>query len=197
MNYPKTLERLIENLSKLQGIGRKTAERLAFNLIKSPNDYILNLSNSILDMKKNIKIDSLCYCLTDLDKCGICNDYKRKQDLICVVKDQQDTFFIEKSGYNGLYHVLGGLISPLDGVAAEDLNFENLTKRLNGVSELILAIPSTVEGEATAFYIKDMLKDINIKLSRPAMGLPVGVNIEYVDQLTLQSSFEKRTNLDD
>ena len=197
MNYPRTLERLIENLSKLQGIGRKTAERLAFNLIKSPNDYILNLSNSILDMKKNIKIDSLCYCLTDLDKCGICNDYKRKQDLICVVKDQQDTFFIEKSGYNGLYHVLGGLISPLDGVAAEDLNFENLTKRLNGVSELILAIPSTVEGEATAFYIKDMLKGVNIKLTRPAMGLPVGVNIEYVDQLTLQSSFEKRINLDD
>ena len=148
-------------------------------------------------MKKNIKIDSLCYCLTDLDKCGICNDCKRKQDLICVVKDQQDTFFIEKSGYNGLYHVLGGLISPLDGVSAEDLNFENLTKRLNGVSELILAIPSTVEGEATAFYIKDMLRDVNIKLTRPAMGLPVGVNIEYVDQLTLQNSFEKRVDLDD
>ena len=188
---------LIENLSKLQGIGRKTAERLAFNLIKSPDDYILSLSSSILDMKKNIKIDSLCGCLTDLDKCGMCNDYRRKQSIVCVVKDQQDTFFIEKSGYSGIYHVLGGLISPLDGISADDLNFENLTKRLDGVSELILAIPSTVEGEATAFYIKDMLKDFDVKLSRPAMGLPVGVNIEYVDQLTLQNSFEKRINLDD
>ena len=197
MNYPKTLEKLIENLSKLQGIGRKTAERLAFNLIKSPNDYISNLSNSILDMKRNIKIDPLCQCLTDLDSCGICNDFRRKQNLICVVKDQQDTFFIEKSGYDGLYHVLGGLISTLDGIGIEDLNFENLIKRASGVSEIILAIPSTVEGEATAFYIKDMLSNFNVKLTRPAMGLPVGVNIEYVDQLTLQSSFEKRVDLDD
>ena len=197
MGYPRTLERLIENLSKLQGIGRKTAERLAFNLIKSSENYIIDLSESITELKDNIKIAPLCHCLTDLDQCGICNDSKRRQDIICVVKDQQDTFHIEKSGYNGFYHVLGGLISPLDGVGVEDLNFKNLLKRLDNISEIILAIPSNVEGEATSFYIRDMLKNYNIKLTKPAMGLPVGVNIEYVDHLTLQSSFNKRISIDD
>ncbi len=196
-NYPKTLRRLIENLTKLQGIGAKTAERLSFNLINQDKDFISNLSKSITDIKSEIRFSPICHCLTDLEVCGICNNPNRNQSIICVVKDQQDVFYIEKSGYKGVYHVLDGLISPLDGIVEEDLNIENLTKRLEGVDEIILAIPFSVEGEATSFILKDILKDFDIKISRPAKGLPAGVNIEYVDQLTLQNSIEERIVIDD
>ena len=196
-NYPKTLRRLIENLTKLQGIGAKTAERLSFNLINQDKDFISNLSKSITDIKNEIRFSPICHCLTDLEVCGICNNPNRNQSIICVVKDQQDVFYIEKSGYKGVYHVLDGLISPLDGIVEEDLNIENLTKRLEGVDEIILAIPFSVEGEATSFILKDILKDFDIKISRPAKGLPAGVNIEYVDQLTLQNSIEERIVIDD
>ena len=196
-NYPKTLRRLIENLTKLQGIGAKTAERLSFNLINQDKDFISNLSKSITDIKSEIRFSPICHCLTDLEVCGICNNPNRNQSIVCVVKDQQDVFYIEKSGYKGVYHVLGGLISPLDGIVEEDLNIENLTKRLEGVDEIILAIPFSVEGEATSFILKDILKDFDIKISRPAKGLPAGVNIEYVDQLTLQNSIEERIVIDD
>ena len=188
---------LIDNLSKLKGVGRKTAERIAFNLIKTPEEYLCNLSESILNVKNNIKIDSFCGCLTDLDRCGVCNDLNRKKEVICVVKDQQDTFYIERSGYNGCYHVLGGLISPLDGIDVEDLNFDNLVERLEGVSEVILAIPSSVEGDATSFYIRDILKNFNIKLTKLARGLPVGANLEFVDDITIQNSFERRIDIDE
>ena len=196
-NYPKTLRRLIENLTKLQGIGSKTAERLSFNLINQDKDFISNLSKSITDIKNEIRFSPICHCLTDLKVCGICNNPNRNQSIVCVVKDQQDVFYIEKSGYKGVYHVLGGLISPLDGIIEEDLNIENLTKRLEGVDEIILAIPFSVEGEATSFILKDILKDFDIKISRPAKGLPAGVNIEYVDQLTLQNSIEERIVIDE
>ena len=196
-NYPKTLRRLIENLTKLQGIGAKTAERLSFNLINQDKDFISNLSKSITDIKSEIRFSPICHCLTDLEVCGICNNPNRNQSIVCVVKDQQDVFYIEKSGYKGVYHVLDGLISPLDGIVEEDLNIENLTKRLEGVDEIILAIPFSVEGEATSFILKDILKDFDIKISRPAKGLPAGVNIEYVDQLTLQNSIEERIVIDD
>ena len=196
-NYPKTLRRLIENLTKLQGIGAKTAERLSFNLINQDKDFISNLSKSITDIKSEIRFSPICHCLTDLEVCGICNNPNRNQSIICVVKDQQDVFYIEKSGYKGVYHVLDGLISPLDGIVEEDLNIENLTKRLEGVDEIILAIPFSVEGEATSFILKDILKGFDIKISRPAKGLPAGVNIEYVDQLTLQNSIEERIVIDD
>ena len=197
MNYPDSLLVAIQLLSKLPGIGKKTAERLAFNLVKAEKNYVKDLSLSLQELKLKIKDDPLCGCMTDLENCKICNDPLRNPEIICVVKDQQDVFHIEKSGFKGLYHVLGGLISPLDGISIEDLNFENLLKRILDVKEVILAIPSTVEGDATSYYIKDLLKKHQIKITRPARGLPMGINIEYVDEFTLQSSMQERTEIDD
>ena len=197
MNYPDSLLVAIKLLSKLPGIGKKTAERLAFNLIKSDKEYVENLSLSLEELKKNIKSDSLCGCMTDLEKCAICNDPLRNPEIICVVKDQQDVFHIEKSGFKGVYHVLGGLISPLDGISIENLNFQNLLIRIEKVKEIIIAIPSTIEGDATSYYIKDLLSSYDIKITRPARGLPMVVNIEYVDEFTLQSSIEERTEINE
>ena len=197
MNYPESLKKAISLLSKLPGIGKKTAERLAFNIVKSDEEYVHGLSDSLRDLKQNIKDDPLCGCMTDLDKCKICNDPSRNSEIICVVKDQQDVFHIEKSGFRGFYHVLGGLISPLDGISIEDLNFDSLSERARSCKEIILAIPSTVEGEATSYYIKDLLKTYNTKITRLARGLPMGINIEYVDEFTLQSSIEERIEIDE
>ena len=195
--YPQTLRRLINLLAKLPGIGLKTAERLAFSLIDLDKEFNIDLSDSIKSLKDNIKLAPLCHCLTDSFDCKLCSDPSRKKNVICVVKNQQDVFYIEKSGYRGSYHVLGGLISPLDGIGAEDLNIENLKERLLGVDEIILAIPFSVEGEATSYFLVDVLKDFKVKISRPAKGLPVGVGIEYVDELTLQNSIEERIEIDD
>ena len=197
MNYPDSLLVVIKLLSKLPGIGKKTAERLAFNLVKSQDEYVQNLASSLQELKLKIKDDPLCGCMTDLGKCKICNDPSRNSEIICLVKDQQDVFHIEKSGFRGSYHVLGGLISPLDGISIEDLNFENLLKRIADVKEIILAIPSTIEGDATSYYIKDLLKSYQVKITRPARGLPMGINIEYVDEFTLQNSMEERIEIDD
>ncbi|MAX10474.1 MAG: recombination protein RecR [Candidatus Marinimicrobia bacterium] len=195
--YPETLRRLIGLLSKLPGIGLKTAERLAFSLIDLDKEFTLDLSDSINSLKKNIVLAPLCHCLTDSLSCKLCDNPMRKKNVICVVRNQQDVFYIEKSGYRGAYHVLGGLISPLDGVGSEDLNMQNLKKRLSGVDEIILAIPFSVEGEATSYFLVDFLKDFDIKISRPAKGLPVGIGIEYVDELTLQNSIEERIEIDE
>ena len=197
MNYPESLLTAIKLLSRLPGIGKKTAERLAFNLVKSETRYVEQLSKSLQELKLRIKDDPLCGCMIDLNRCQICNNPSRNSEIICVVKDQQDVFRIEKSGFKGVYHVLGGLISPLDGISIEDLNFDNLLIRIADSKEVILAIPSTVEGDATSYYIKDLLKNYEIKVTRPARGLPMGVNIEYVDDFTLQSSIEERIEIDD
>tara|TARA_Y100000768_G_scaffold388349_1_gene383729 strand:- start:1739 stop:2335 length:597 start_codon:yes stop_codon:yes gene_type:complete len=197
MNYPETLSDVIDLLSKLPGIGKKTAQRLAFNLVKSEDRYVEQLSESLKKLNISIKNDPICGCMTDLDKCAICNSQSRNSDVICVVKDAQDVFHIEKSGFKGVYHVLGGLISPLDGVSIEDLNFQNLLNRMSGVREIILAIPSTIEGDATTYYIKDLLKNIDTKITRLARGLPMGANLEYVDDFTLQNSIEERRELNE
>ena len=130
MNYPETLSSVIDLLSKLPGIGKKTAQRLAFNLVKCENVYVEELSDSLKNLNISIKNDPICGCMTDLDKCSICNSHSRNLDVICVVKDAQDVFHIEKSGFKGVYHVLGGLISPLDGISIEALNFETLLNRM-------------------------------------------------------------------
>ena len=197
MNYPESLSTVIDLLSKLPGIGKKTAQRLAFNLVKSENMYVEKLSESLKKLNTSIKNDPIRGCMTDLDRCAICNSPSRNLDVICVVKDAQDVFHIEKSGFKGVYHVLGGLISPLDGISIEDLNFQTLLDRMMGVQEVILAIPSTVEGDATTYYIKDLLKNMNTKITRLARGLPMGANLEYVDDFTLQNSIEERIELNE
>jgi len=197
MNYPESLSVVIDLLSKLPGIGKKTAQRLAFNLVKSENMYVEKLTESLKKLNTSIKNDPICGCMTDLDRCAICNSPSRSLDVICVVKDAQDVFHIEKSGFKGVYHVLGGLISPLDGISIEDLNFQTLLDRMMGVQEVILAIPSTVEGDATTYYIKDLLKNMNTKITRLARGLPMGANLEYVDDFTLQNSIEERIELNE
>ena len=197
MNYPESLSVVIDLLSKLPGIGKKTAQRLAFNLVKSENMYVEKLSESLKKLNTSIKNDPICGCMTDLNRCAICNSPSRSLDVICVVKDAQDVFHIEKSGFKGVYHVLGGLISPLDGISIEDLNFQTLLDRMMGVQEVILAIPSTVEGDATTYYIKDLLKNMSTKITRLARGLPMGANLEYVDDFTLQNSIEERIELNE
>ena len=159
--------------------------------------YVEKLSESLKKLNTSIKNDPICGCMTDLDRCAICNSPSRSLDVICVVKDAQDVFHIEKSGFKGVYHVLGGLISPLDGISIEDLNFQTLLDRMMGVQEVILAIPSTVEGDATTYYIKDLLKNMNTKITRLARGLPMGANLEYVDDFTLQNSIEERIELNE
>ena len=196
-NYPFTLKKLIDNLSKLQGIGNKTAERIAFNLIKMDSDFIPELTCSLNDLKQKIKIAPSCHCMTDQSDCINCSDLSRKRNLMCVVETQQDVFYIDKSGFRGIYHELDGLVSPLDGIGEDDLNIANLQKRLDGIDEVILALPFTVEGEATSYLIKDRIKNFNVKISRPAKGLPAGIGIEYVDKFTLHNSIEERVQIDD
>ena len=196
-NYPKTLKKIIQILSKLPSVGPKTAERLAFALIDSEQEFAYDLSKTITDLKEKIKKSPICHCLTDSSSCNICNNPLRKKEIICVVQNQQDVFYIEKSGYKGYYHVLDGLISPLDGVSSEDLNIKNLINRISETKEIILALPFTVEGEATSYFLIDALKDFDIKISRPAKGLPAGISIEYIDELTLQNSIEERIEIND
>mgnify|MGYP001020814421 CR=1 FL=1 len=195
MNYPESLSVAIRLLSKLPGIGKKTAERLAFNLVKSDKEYVRKLSSSLEELKLKIKDDPSCGCMTDLDTCKICGDPSRNSEIICVVKEQQDVFHIEKSGFRGLYHVLGGLISPLDGINPENLNIDTLIKRLNDVGEIIMAIDPSNEGDITILYLTDIIKKENIKISRLARGIPVGSSLEFIDEVTLTYSINDRVEM--
>ena len=196
--YPKPLEILINELSKLPGIGGKTAQRLAFHILSLEDKEAEQLAGSILRAKREMRYCSVCGNLTDTDPCRICSDPARRQDVICVVESPRDVAAMERiRDYNGLYHVLHGVISPMEGIGPEDINLKSLIARLQAsdVKELIVATNPNIEGEATAMYIARLIKPAGIKVSRIAHGIPVGGDLEYADEVTLLKSLEGRRQL--
>ena len=196
--YPKPLEILINDLSKLPGIGGRTAQRLAFHILSLEDKEAEQLAGSILRAKREMRYCSVCGNLTDTDPCRICSDPARRQDVICVVESPRDVAAMERiREYNGLYHVLHGVISPMEGIGPEDINLKSLIARLQAsdVKELIVATNPNIEGEATAMYIARLIKPAGIKVSRIAHGIPVGGDLEYADEVTLLKSLEGRRQL--
>lgn len=197
--YAKPLNRLIGELSKLPGIGGKTAQRLAFYILSLDGQEVAKLTDAITDAKAKMKYCSICGNLTDEDPCRICTDSSRDKSVICVVESPKDVAAMEKiREYKGLYHVLHGAISPMEGIGPEDINLKSLIKRLQGnddVKEIILATNPNIEGEATAMYIARLINPSGIKVTRIAHGIPVGGDLEYTDEITLLKAMEGRKPL--
>ena len=193
---PESLNRLIDGLSDFPGIGKKTAERMAFYLLKSNDGWAQNLAKAIMDVKEQIHECPICHNISDTSPCSICSDTKRDPSLLCVVEDTTDLVVLEKTNhFRGKYHVLGGVLSPLDGIGPEDLHFDTLLERINGEEEVIIATNPSAEGETTALYLAKLLKEQNIKVTRLASGIPVGGDLEYTDEATLVSALEGRREI--
>lgn len=196
MNYSSILlENAVNEISKLPGIGKKTALRLALHLLKQDDQYVESLGNSLIRMKKEIKYCSVCNNLSETEICEICSSPKRNARVICVVQDIRDILAIENTGqYTGLYHVLGGIISPMDGIGPEDLNIKNLVKRTGSdeTEEIIFALPTTVEGDTTNFYLYKLLNEFGVSITTIARGVSIGDDIEYTDEVTLGRSILNR-----
>ena len=195
--YSSQITRLIEELSKLPGIGAKSAQRLAFHIINMPKDQANGLATAIVDARENIRYCSQCYNLTDSELCPICRNEKRSKKTIMVVETPRDLAAYEKTGkYEGVYHVLHGAISPMLGIGPNDIRLKELMLRLQGdVDEVIVATNSSLEGETTAMYISKLIKPTGIKVSRIASGVPVGGDLEYIDEVTLLRALEGRVEL--
>ena len=198
--YTKPLARLIEELQKLPGVGAKSAQRLAFHIIKQSANYSKDLAGAIIDAKEQIKFCSICSNLTAIDPCEFCQDEKRDKTLICVIAEPNDLIALERTKeFKGQYHILQGLISPMEGIGPDKLKIKELINRLNKdeniITEVILAINPTVEGEATTLYINKLIKPIGIKITRIAFGLPVGGDLEYADTMTLARALEGRREI--
>jgi len=193
---PDTLTVLIEALARFPGIGKKTAQRLAFFILKSNREEAVRLAKAIIDVKDRIYNCSICHNIAEHDPCSICTDPKRDHGTICVVQEPMDVLAIERTGhYRGLYHVLGGVLAPLSGIGPDDLNIQGLLTRLANIREVILAINPTRDGETTALYLSKLIKGKNITVTRFAQGLPIGIELEFADELTLTHALEGRTNL--
>lgn len=198
MKGPESLFKLVDELRKLPGVGRKTAERLAFYILKSQRHEADALVNAISELKEKVRLCSICNSITETDPCNICSDMNREKNMLCVVEEPHDVFAIEKTReFKGSYHVLMGVLSPLDGVGPSDLKIEELLNRVreNGIREVILATNPNLEGEATAMYIAKVLKPFGMKVTRIARGLPVGGDLEYADEVTLTKSIEGRQEM--
>ena len=196
--YPRQLEILIKELTKLPGVGEKSAQRLAFHILDKDEDQVDALATAMQNAKRQLKHCSVCGNLTDQDPCAICSDPGRRKDQICVVETPRDLMAMERiREYKGTYHVLYGVISPMDGIGPEDINLKSLIKRLQGqdVEEVIIATNPTIQGEATAMYISKLLNPAWIKVSRIAHGIPVGSDLEFADEVTLLKSFEGRRTI--
>lgn len=195
--YSSQITRLIEELSKLPGIGSKTAQRLAFHIINMPKDQAAGLASAIVDARENIRYCSQCFNLTDSELCPICRNEKRNKKVIMVVETPRDLAAYEKTGkYEGVYHVLHGAISPMLGIGPNNIRLKELMLRLQGdVDEVIIATNSSLEGETTAMYISKLIKPTGIKVSRIASGVPVGGDLEYIDEVTLLRALEGRVEL--
>ena len=195
MILPKSFEQLVNTLTILPGVGEKTAERFVYSIYEKDIEEIENLANALIDFKKNIKVCEICGCLSDTEICNICDNKKRDNSTICVVEDSKNVFFIEKTGkYDGLYHVLNGLISPIDGKDPDDLNIMSLIdKRINSnIKEIIIALNPSIEGEVTSLYIQKLLEKYNVKVSRLSYGIPMGTDIEYLDPVMITKAWEDR-----
>jgi len=196
---PPAMTRLVKELSRLPGVGEKTASRLAFNLLNRPREEVIALAEALLEMKERVGLCSECFGLSDTVRCRICDDAAREHDLICVVEGPADLMAIERArSYNGVYHVLHGAIAPLDGIGPDDIKIRELTARLHdagAIREVIVATNATVEGEATALYLAKVLKPLGVKVTRLARGLPAGGDLEYSDSATLSSALTGRRDL--
>lgn len=199
MEYTKPLAQLIEFFQKFPGIGPKSAQRMAFHLLKMPLSEVQRFSQVLVDAKENIHYCNVCFNMSASNPCEICTDTRRDKSVICVVAETKDLIAIEKTReYKGLYHVLQGTLSPLDGIGVEDIRIKELLTRVTDatINEVILALSPSVEGEATSMYITKLLKPFNIKISRIAFGLPVGSDLEYADEITLAKAIEGRRIID-
>jgi recombination protein RecR len=195
---PDPLNRLVAQLAKLPGIGEKTAQRLAFHILRAPGEYATELSQSIREVKEKVHFCTRCFSLTDTELCGFCRDSKRDERVLCVVETYADLMALERTReFKGRYHVLHGVLSPLDGVGPEQLRIKELLTRLGDghVEEIILATNPDVEGEATALYLTRLLKPMGLRVSRIAQGLPMGGDLEYADQATLAKALSARREL--
>jgi len=190
----EAVERAIHELSKLPGIGRKSAQRHVFYLLKVSEEEVNALAQSIIDLKIKVRHCSICFNITEQDPCPFCTSETRNRAIICVVEEANDVVALEKTGeYKGLYHVLGGVLSPLDGIGPDDLHIKELLTRVDEhVKEIIIATNPSTEGEATAIYLSKLLKPFNIKMTRIARGIPVGADLEYADEVTLSRALEGR-----
>ena len=195
--YSSQISRLIEEFSKLPGIGPKSAQRLAFHIINRPVEEVKSLSDAIIEAKEHVRYCKQCYTLTDSELCPICSNPERDASTIMVVENTRDLAAYEKTGkYNGVYHVLHGAISPMLGIGPNDIKLKELIQRLQGdIKEVIIATNSSLEGETTAMYISKLIKPTGIKVSRIASGVPVGGDLEYIDQVTLLRALEGRVEL--
>ena len=194
-SHAKPIDDLIEALTRLPGVGKKSATRLAFHILRSNTAEAQRLARAILDVKEKIHLCTLCFNLTDEDPCQICRDDRRNKETLCIVEGPNDLIAIENTGeYKGRYHVLHGTISPLEGIGPENLKIKELMDRLRKemVSEVILAINPTVEGSTTALYLADLIKPLGVRVTRIAYGIPMGSEIEYVDTMTLSKAMEGR-----
>jgi len=193
--FPKSMTLLIQELAKLPGIGHKSAQRLAFFILRNSGEDAKRMAEAIIKVKSSVRFCRICNNLSDSDECDICSNHVRDKNIICVVEKPNDVMSIEKMGkYNGIYHVLLGALSPLDGIGPKDLKIDDLLKRIKRgkIKEVIIATDSNTEGEATALYISKLLKGMGAKITRIASGIPVGSHLEYADQATLLKAFEGR-----
>ncbi|MBD3287364.1 recombination protein RecR [candidate division KSB1 bacterium] len=192
--FSDSIQHAVDELSKLPGIGKKSAQRIVFFLLKIPKPNVVELADSLVDIKDKSKFCSVCYNITDTDPCPICSSGRRDQSTICVVEEANDVIALEKTGeYRGLFHVLGGALSPLDGIGPDELRVKELMTRLKeDVQEVIIATNPNTEGEATAIYLAKLIQPLNIKITRIARGIPVGIDIEHADEITLSRAIEGR-----
>ncbi len=198
MNYTKPLARLVEEFQKLPGIGPKSAQRMAFHILKMTQNEVQKFSDAILDAKEKIKYCRQCFNMSSENPCEICTNSSRDKTTLCIVSETRDLIALERTReYKGSYHVLQGLISPLDGISPEDLRIKELIARLQNeqIKEMILALSPSVEGEATSMYLAKIIKPLGVKVSRIAFGLPVGADLEYADEVTLARALEGRREI--
>ena len=196
--YPPPLEKLIKQLSRLPGVGQKSATRMALYILNSKKELAESLSRSLIEVKEQIKFCSICFNFTDTDPCSICSNSNRTGNVICVVEGPGDQLAIEETGvFKGRYHVLHGVLSPLDGIGPENLKIGELISRCNNedIEEIVLAINPSTQGEATSSYLADLLTQKNINVTRIALGVPVGGDLKYMDYMTLKHSFDSRTRV--
>lgn len=194
-HYPSSVLKLIENFSKLPGIGEKTAERLAMHVLRAPRSEAEQLSNSIKGIKEKVRLCSMCFAFSDADICNICSDQRRTSSILCVVEQPPDMVAIEKSGsFAGLYHILQGVLSPMNGIGPDSIRIKELISRIDQgkIKEVILATSTNVEGEATSAYIAERIENYPVKVTRIASGVPMGGDLKYVDQVTLKRAMETR-----
>lgn len=195
-SFPESLNNLIDEFSRFPGIGKKTAQRMAFFVLNSTNNFADDLSQAVINLKSKIRFCEKCFGISEDAVCSICSDFRRDTNTLCVVENPADIYTFEKTSvYRGLYHVLGGVLSPLDGIGPDDLNINSLFTRITSDFEVLIATNATIEGEATCLYLANLLEQKSVKVTRLARGLPMGGDLEFVDEATIMRAIEDRSEV--